>query len=264
MSVNGIDLQKLVQNEDFPRSAKYDADWVVENEMGPNVLWLTEALCEVMALQPGMRVLDMGCGRAMSSIFLAKEYGVEVWATDLWINATDNWERIRQAGVEDRVFPIHAEARALPYADEFFDAVVSLDSYHYYGTDVHYLEYHMLKFLKRRGRIGIILPASPQEVPHPLPAHLDEKWYWVNSVDWWRRQWERYPDLDLERAEPLPGGWDLWVRWYEILQALGRAKRPDDLADELQDLRADGGQYLSFVRMVGRRSADGEEGGVRP
>ena len=30
--------------------------------MGPNVLWLTDALTQVLDLRPGMRVLDMGCG----------------------------------------------------------------------------------------------------------------------------------------------------------------------------------------------------------
>ena len=120
---------------EFPRSAKYDPDWVLDNMMGPNALWLTEALAGCMDLSPAMRVLDMGCGTGLSSIFLAKEYGVQVWATDLWIDATDNLERIRAAGVEDRVFPIHAEAHALPFADGFFDAMVSVDAYHYFGTD---------------------------------------------------------------------------------------------------------------------------------
>ena len=35
-------------------------------------------------LEPGMRVLDLGCGKGLSSIFLAKEFGVQVWAADLW------------------------------------------------------------------------------------------------------------------------------------------------------------------------------------
>jgi cyclopropane fatty-acyl-phospholipid synthase-like methyltransferase len=87
----------------YPRAARYDPGWVIDNAMGPNVLWLTEALCQVMPLEPGMRVLDLGCGKALSSIFLAKEYDVQVWATDLWIAATDNWARIREAGVGDRV-----------------------------------------------------------------------------------------------------------------------------------------------------------------
>jgi cyclopropane fatty-acyl-phospholipid synthase-like methyltransferase len=87
----------MLRHNDYPLSSTYDSDLPIENEMGPNVLWLTEALCRVMDLRPGMRVLDMGCGKAISSIFLAKEYGVQVWATDLWIGATDNWQRIRKA-----------------------------------------------------------------------------------------------------------------------------------------------------------------------
>lgn len=254
MNSNQTDLAAgLLDHENFPLSSKYDPQWVIENEMGPNVLWLTESLCEVIDLKPGMRVLDMGCGRAMSSIFLAKEFGLHVWATDLWIKPTDNWQRICQAGVQDRVIPIYAEARSLPFAHEFFDAVISLDSYHYYGTDVHYLEFHMLKLLKRGGQIGIVVPASPQDVPRPLPDHLDDEWYWVNSVDWWRHQWQRYPELNVERADALPGGWQLWVRWREFLEAAGGGTRPKENVDELAQLRKDKGRHLGFARLVARR-----------
>lgn len=50
----------------FPRSARYDPEWVLENLMGPNGLWLVKSLSEVLELQPGMRVLDMGCGKVAS------------------------------------------------------------------------------------------------------------------------------------------------------------------------------------------------------
>ena len=40
-------------------------------------------------LRPGMRVLDLGCGRAASSIFLRREFGVQRWATD----HADGWQR---------------------------------------------------------------------------------------------------------------------------------------------------------------------------
>ena len=127
-------------SERFPRASAYHPDWVMAGVSGgANALWLTEWLASAMDLRPGMRVLDLGCGRASSSIFLRREFGVQVWATDLWFSASENLQRIRDAGVDDGVFPIHADARSLPFAAGFFDAIVSIDSFFYYGTDDLYL-----------------------------------------------------------------------------------------------------------------------------
>jgi len=112
----------------FPLSHAYDAERVLQNQMGLNALWPTEWLCQEMVLRPGMRVLDRGCGKALSSIFLAREYGVQAWATDLGIPATDNLRRIGEAGLSDRVLPIHADTRCLPYGEAFFDATVCVDA----------------------------------------------------------------------------------------------------------------------------------------
>lgn len=122
MNISKERMAELLKNERFPRSAKYDPQWTLEGWMGPNVLWLAEWLCEEMNLKPGMRVLDLGCGKARSSVFLAREFGVQVWAADLWIKPTENLEHIRAGGMEDLVFPVYAEAHALPYAEELFDA----------------------------------------------------------------------------------------------------------------------------------------------
>jgi SAM-dependent methyltransferase len=236
----------------FPRSRRYDLDWVLANQMGPNVLWLTESLTNVLELRPGSRVLDLGCGRALSSIFLAREFDVQVWAADLWISPTENLERIRAAGLEDRVFPLRVEAHALPFAEDFFDAVVSMDAYHYFGTDVHYLEFHLLKHAKRGGTIGIVSPASRVEIPAPAPAYINERYNWMNSVAWWRRHWERAPGLAVEHAEALPAGWEQWLRFHELDAAAKVRTAPQE---EHRDLIEDAGRYLSFVRMVGRRTA---------
>jgi ubiquinone/menaquinone biosynthesis C-methylase UbiE len=47
----------------FPRSSRYNFDWIKEGAMGSNVLWMTEWLCERLDLRQGMRVLDLGCGK---------------------------------------------------------------------------------------------------------------------------------------------------------------------------------------------------------
>src|SRR5271163_1470782 len=148
---------KPLVSERFPRSAKYDPEWVLASVSGAaNALWLSEWLAAAMDLRPGMRVLDLGCGRAVSSIFLRREFGVQVWATDLWFSASENLQRIQDAGVEDGVFPIHADARSLPFAAEFFDAIVSIDSFMYYGTDDLYLS-DLARFVKPGGQVGSAL-----------------------------------------------------------------------------------------------------------
>ena len=56
-------------------------------------------------------------------------------ATDLWFSAADRLQRVRTLVFDDGVFPISAEARSLPFPPGFFDAIVSIDSCPYYGTD---------------------------------------------------------------------------------------------------------------------------------
>ena len=61
------------------------------------------------------------------------------------------------------MFPIHADARSLPFATEFFDAIVSIDSFVYYGTDDLYLNY-LARFLKPGGVLGIAGAGLMQEI----------------------------------------------------------------------------------------------------
>ncbi|MFN0067536.1 MAG: SAM-dependent methyltransferase [Limisphaerales bacterium] len=239
----------------FPRSSRYHPDWILAGTSGgANALWLTEWLTEAMPLRPGMKVLDLGCGRAMSSVFLRRELGVQVWAADLWFSASENFQRIRDAGVEEGVFPIHADARALPFAVEFFDAIVSVDSFMYYGTDDHYLNY-LARFVKPGGRIGIAQVGLRHEVEDPLPAHLREWWsqepLWsIHSAAWWRHHWGRTGILDIEEADMLPDGWRFWLDWLRLVA-------PEN-ALEAGALEADSGSHLGYIRVIGRRRAEAQ------
>jgi cyclopropane fatty-acyl-phospholipid synthase-like methyltransferase len=235
----------------FPRASRYHPDWVLAGVSGgANPLWLAEWLCEAMELRPGMRVLDLGCGRALSSIFLHRELGVRVWATDLWFGASENLRRTRDAGVEDGVFPLHADARSLPFAEGFFDAIVSVDSFYYYGTDDLYLAY-LLRFVRPGGQLGIAGAGLTRE-PEAVPEALREWWtpdvWCLHSAAWWRRHWERSGLVDVEVADTLPDGWRLWLEWQRFVA-------PDNLP-EIRALEADAGATLGYVRAVSRRQPD--------
>jgi SAM-dependent methyltransferase len=236
----------------FPRASRYHPAWVLASAGGgAHALWLVEWVTTALDLRPGMRVLDLGCGRASTSIFLRRELGVQVWATDLWISAAENIQRIRDAGVEDGVFPLHADARALPFAPEFFDAIVSIDSFPYYGTDDLYLNY-LAQFVKPSGPIAVAGAGLVQEVEGQVPAHLQAWWtqdFWAfHSPPWWRRHWERTGIVDIDVADAMPDGWQRWLDWQ-------RAVAPDN-AVEIAAIEADAGAYLGYVRIIGRRRAD--------
>ncbi len=240
---------KQFVSERFPRSSKYNPEWIIASASGgSNSLWMTEWLATALDLRPGMRVLDLGCGRAASSIFLRREFDVQVWATDLWFSAAENLQRIRDSGVEDGVFPIHADARSLPFATDFFDAIISIDSFVYYGTDDLYLNY-LARFVKPGGAIGIAGSGLVREIEGPIPDHLREWWepsmWCLHSAAWWRRHWERTGIVTVELADILPEGWRAWLDWQ-------RAVAPDN-ATEIQAVEADAGRHVGYVRVVGRR-----------
>lgn len=239
----------------FPRAWAYHPDWLAAGVSGAaNPLWLTEWLAETLELRPGMRVLDLGCGRALSSIFLHREFDVQVWATDLWFSASGNLQRIRDAGAEAGVFPIHADARSLPFAAEFFDAVVSIDSYFYYGTDDLYLNY-LARFLKPGGLLGIAGAGLIQEVDGPVPEHLRAWWtpdlWCLHSAGWWRSHWQRTGLVDVELADAMPDGWRLWLDWHRVVA-------PDNAIEidaiEIDAIEADAGRTIGYVRAVARRT----------
>ncbi len=245
---------------EFPRSAKYDSDWMMDNQMGPNALWLMEWLCEALSLQPGMRVLDLGCGKAMTSIFLAREFGVRVYAADLWMNPDHNWRRAVEASVAGLVCPIKAEAHALPFAQGFFDAVVSVDAYQYFGTDELYIDY-LSRFVRPNGALGVVVVGLTQEMDSRPPAHLVEpqsngKVFWESSCrsfktqEFWRTLWSGSSMVAEVAVATQSDGWRHWRDFERALEASGKNFFPSDA----EALDKDQGRYLGFVRLTARRT----------
>ena len=86
----------------------------------------TDRLFAVADVQPGERVLDIGCGVGTTAIRLAKECGSEVVDADI---APLMRERavanVSAARLKDRVQVQDADILALPYPDDSFDVVVA-------------------------------------------------------------------------------------------------------------------------------------------
>ncbi|MCU0255981.1 MAG: methyltransferase domain-containing protein [Vicinamibacterales bacterium] len=256
------DVRALVCKPEFPRASAYDVEWMLDHQMGPNAVWLAEWLCAKLPLAPGMRVLDLGCGKAMTSVFLAREFGVQVHALDLWMSPDHNFRRAQAAGVGHLVCPVKGEAHALPFAQGYFDAVVSIDAYQYFGTDDLYLDY-LAGFVRPGGWLGVAAVglARPLEGGVP-PAHLTRpqsngKVFWepgcrcFKTPGWWRELWAGSPMVEGVEVDLMPEGCRHWRDFERAIELSGKGFFPSD-AEALEE---DADRTLAFVRLVARRTA---------
>jgi cyclopropane fatty-acyl-phospholipid synthase-like methyltransferase len=248
------ELQRQLR-ELLPRASSWDRQWVEANSLGENVLHLAESLTQVMPLRSGMRVLDLGCGHAVSSIFMARELGVHVWAVDRGVDPSDNMARVVEQGCEGSVFPLRADARDLPFPHGFFDAVVAFDSYLYFGTDDRYLSL-LAPLIREGGLLGIVDAFVDEEIRsfEELPEDVrrtwsHDDWYLVHSIEWWRWHWQKTGLVDVERAEPVPASRQIMASYIE------QHRDDPDEADFLAFVQSDFGRRLGTFRMLATRTA---------
>ena len=200
---------------------RYSRYFTKEFLMGPNSFRLLE---ELLRRNPFVtrfdRTLDLGCGMALTSVFLANETPAKsVYAFDLWVNATDNLKRIRELALEDRIIPIHGDALDMPFAQDWFDAIVSVDSYHYFGCKEGVLAGRILPFLRRGGSVMIVVPGLKEE-PRGEMRTLFETWaegddsLCFKTAGWWKKllkkECGKQCEISVMEAECCDEAWEDW------------------------------------------------------
>jgi len=233
----------------YPRTEKYDKHFLSQNFMGPNAVLMLDEITQSIELKKGMRVLDLGCGMGLTSVFLAKEYGVQTFAVDLWISASDNYKRFLQMGVQDLVIPIHADASVeLPFADEYFDALISVDSYHYYGNNDDFFEKRLKSLIKKGSPVAIVIPGTKEEmngvIPEALKPFLDDEGFaTLHCMTWWTHILEKHlDDFVIREMDCTDAAWRDWL-----------ATDNPYAKQDVEMMKAGGGRYLNMISITGRR-----------
>jgi cyclopropane fatty-acyl-phospholipid synthase-like methyltransferase len=205
----------------YPELAGYTRDQLYEDCFGGGGLYLAARMARTLRLQPNDLVLDLGCGKGSASIFLAKHFGVKVIAVDLWTPATLLNEKFTQRGYRDRIVPLNLDVtQALPFAENYFDAIFCMNSFNFYGGSVEFL-HHLLKHLKAGGQLCLgsevlsdeftaeQLQNPPQVYAFQLPPPneqvdvFEDDFKKQHTPQWWRDLFERSGLLQVEYcAEP--------------------------------------------------------------
>ena len=206
---------------DMDRCARYSAWFTKDYMMGPNSLRLLDELLRRAPADARFdRTLDLGCGQAATSVFLAGETPAKsVFAFDLWVSASDNYGRIRQNGLGDRIIPIHGDAMDMPFAQGYFDAIVSVDTYHYFGCRAGVFSQKILPFVRPGGCVMIAVPGLRREPEGALGALFNE---WAegddallfHTADWWRsllaEECGDRCDVAVKEGECFDAAWRDW------------------------------------------------------
>jgi cyclopropane-fatty-acyl-phospholipid synthase len=216
-----------------------------------------ELVAGKLDLEPGMRVLDVGCGWGSFAMHAAREHGVEVVGITLSEQqAALARERVAQAGLSERIEIRVQDYRQLPKAS--FDAIASIGmSEHVGDAQIDVYARTLFSLLRPGGKLlnHAIAALDPDATPlddlfstryvfpdgEPLPLSrvqlaLERAGFWTGHVEGFRedyaetlRRWARRLDEHLEEAERLAGVERTRV-WRLYLRSAGHGFEAGDLA----------------------------------
>ncbi len=225
-----------------------NAQFIKSNLMGPSALLILEELLSKLNLNKNMRILDLGCGTGLTSMYLAKKTGAQIYAADLWINPSDNLKRFKQVGLEGQIIPLRIDAtQPMPFADEYFDAVISIDAYFYFGTGEDFLDKSLTPLVKEGGIIAIGIPgirgdADAQTIEKMTPYLRGETNF--HTKDWWQALWQKAKDAEVLEAFCMACHKAAWQEWLSDDNPLAK--------DDREMMAADDGKFFDTIGLTAK------------
>ena len=232
----------------YIKSEKYQTPALLQKIMGPNPIKLEEELLLDHKIPAGAVVCDLGSGQGLTSVFLAKEYGFTVYAADLWSDPEENRRFFEEMGLSrEQIIPVKADATDLPFEKEFFDAVVSTDSYNYFGRDGRYLDEKLLPFVKSGGYLYITVPGMKKDVHDNLPPELLLSWTpeqldYIHDITYWTNILKECKGADLLSIKEMESNEEVWKDWL--------MQENEYAISDRKSMEAGGGKYMNFIAFV--------------
>ena len=101
-------------------------DQVLGETLRPGGLEITSKAAEAAGIHQDQLVLDSGCGKGITALFLAEKYHCRVTGIDLSEKMISSCRRkITEVNLADRVSYLVADGELLPFCDSSFEAIIS-------------------------------------------------------------------------------------------------------------------------------------------
>lgn len=232
----------------YEKTEKYNIDLINKKIMGPNPLKLVEELMKDNKIKTGSIVMDLGGGQGITSVFLAKEYGFKVYATDLWSDPEENEKFFTEMGLNDEhIIPIKADATDFKFEKEFFDAVVSTDSYNYFGRDENYLDEKLLPFIKKGGYIYIVVPGMKKDCHSNIHKELLLSWTseqldYIHDIEYWENIISKSKNSEIISIYEMESNSECWNDWIKCDNEYAR--------NDKRAIEAGTCKYLNFIAII--------------
>lgn len=236
---------------EYIKAKKFETPALRQKIMGPNPIKLEEELMLGNKIPDGATVLDLGSGQGLTSAFLALEYGFKVYAADLWSDPAENQAFFDGMKIpRDRLVPVKCDATDLKFEDRFFDAVVSTDSYNYFGRDESYLDRCLASCVKSGSYVYIAVPGMKRDLHDALPPELLLSWTaeqmaYMRDREYWKRTVGASELFESLTVEEMESNDEVWADWLALDNEYAVGDR--------KSMNAGAGKYLNFIKIVLRR-----------
>ncbi len=197
----------------FFRTEKYHIDFQKTKMTGPNAMLITEELLCSLDLRPTMTALDIRCGKSLSSLLVAKEFGMRVFACDDSVEPCENFAFYKRINMQNQIIPMKLDFSGdIPFSAEYFDLILCAGTFNQIGEKIN-LKEKILPLLKNNGVLAVAMPVlTVNEISPQLRKFAANNTETLHSFDWWKNYFESQGLTSFESGlcECTEKAWNDW------------------------------------------------------